>query len=33
MKRESDPARGLVLGVLIGGCMWLAVGLAVWVLG
>lgn len=30
MKREDDVARGVILGVLLGGCMWLALGMVVW---
>lgn len=32
MKRENDAARGLVLGVLIGGWMWLVGVIAWWAL-
>jgi hypothetical protein len=32
MKRESDPAQGVLLGCLIGACLWLIVGLVWWVL-
>lgn len=29
MKRVSNPAEGIVLGALIGACLWLLIGLAV----
>lgn len=31
MKRESCPACGIALGCLLGGLIWLAVGLVWWV--
>lgn len=30
MTYESNPARGIALGCLIGACLWLVIGLIVW---
>lgn len=30
MKREDNAARGLVIGVLLGGVLWTLIGLVAW---